>query len=345
MISENGILDVIKQSNPSLYEQMQQEVEDNRKFRPIDFTSIFDELSKDKIDLIKGLNGKMSMKFSNSSGRIDLSQPVSSGNVNTNLPAVNPINERAVNVVALSSAMTNLANTIEEMEKTSPYLIEQNKELINSFRSAATKALDRGFNFRQNAIDQKLAKYGLANSSSAFGVQVALAREKANAYAEMELKEAKLAQGLKQQAIANLQQRGDLLGKNAQVELGKFSAESQNELANQELIQKQAMNQKALDLQQNQQRISTEFTNRKLLEQRRNNMMQTGANLFNSGNHQFLTNKKINNDFQIGQERNSIERERNEIQREAMDSNPFEEALGTGLGMLGAFGVKAFMGF
>ncbi len=40
------------------------------KFEPINFTSIFDEISKDKLDIIKGLDGKLNLKFSNSDGRI-----------------------------------------------------------------------------------------------------------------------------------------------------------------------------------------------------------------------------------------------------------------------------------
>lgn len=265
------------------------------KFPPINFASIFDELSKEKFDIIKGQDGKMSMKFSNSSGRIDLSQPVSSGNVDLSLPAVRNIDSRATEVVALSAAMTRLANTIEEMEKTSPYLIEQNRELIDSFRKASTKALDRGFDFRQNAIDQKLTRLGLANSSSAFGVQVALAREKAYAYATMELKEAELAQGLKQQSIANLQQRGELLGKNAQVELGRFNSEKQIELANEELVQKQALGQKALELEKNQQRINTEFSNKAMDEKRRDRMAEIGVNLYNSGNNRSIMAQNTDN--------------------------------------------------
>lgn len=46
------------------------------KFPPIDFTSIFDEISKDKLDIVKGLDGKINLKFSNDSGRIDLDSPV-----------------------------------------------------------------------------------------------------------------------------------------------------------------------------------------------------------------------------------------------------------------------------
>tara|TARA_B110000908_G_C10264469_1_gene462336 strand:+ start:4421 stop:5533 length:1113 start_codon:yes stop_codon:yes gene_type:complete len=265
------------------------------KFKPINFTSIFDEISKDKLDIIKGLDGKLNLQFSNSNSRIDLNSPVQSRAVNTRLPAINKLSERASSVVALSEAMTRLGNSIEQMESTSPYLIEQNQEFINSFRTASESAIARGFDFRQYAIDQKLAKHGLDNSSTAFGVQVALAREKANAYSDLELKQAELAQGLKQQSLANLHQRGELLDKNAGVELNRFAAESQNQLANEDMTQKQAMNERQLELQNEEQRLSTEFANRNELEQRRTRMAELGLNAFNQSNQQAISAQGVDN--------------------------------------------------
>ena len=125
--------------------------------------------------------------------------------------------------------MTRLGTAIEQLEATSPYLIPQNQELINSYKTAVNNALDRGFDFRQLAIDTKLSKMGLSNSSTALGVQVALAREKANAYAEAELKQAELAQGLKQQAIGNLVTRGKLIQDQANTELARFGTETGNQ--------------------------------------------------------------------------------------------------------------------
>ena len=61
--------------------------------------------------------------------------------------------------------------------------------LISIYRTEFTELWNRGIDIRQQAIDHKLAKYGITNCYTAFGVQVALAiaREKANAYTEMEL--------------------------------------------------------------------------------------------------------------------------------------------------------------
>lgn len=265
------------------------------RFPPIDFTSIFDEISRDRLEIIRGTDGRLNLRFSNDSGRIDLDAPVQSRDINTRLPAINRLSQRASEVVALSQAMTRLGNEIEQMENTSPYLIAQNQELINSFRRASEQALDRGFDFRQYAIDQKLAKYGLDNSSTAFGVQVALAREKANAYADLELKQAELAQGLKQQSLANLHQRGQLLGENANVELNRFTAESQNQLANEEMTQRQVFAERQLEGQNEERRLATEFGNRRLADARRQRMAQLGLNVFNSGNSHALSARGIDN--------------------------------------------------
>ena len=283
----------------------------SNKFQPINFTSVFDELSKDKLDIIRGLDGKMALKFSNSDSRIDLSSPVRSGNINTKLQAINPLDERAAGVVALSQAMGRLTASIEEMENTNPYLIEQNQDLINSFREASTKAIDRGFDSRQYAIDQKLAKMGLGESSTAFGVQVALAREKANSYSELELKQAELAQGLKQQSLSNLHQRGDMIGKNAGIELEKFNSESRNHLANEQLRQQQAIAEKEFEFRNEEQRLGTEFANRNMLEQRRARMAELGVNMMSGGNQQAISAQQTDNNAMSQQNNDQLNRFKN----------------------------------
>lgn len=188
------------------------------KYTPINFVSIMDGLMGDKLDIVRGVDGKISMNFTNPNGRTARMSPERN------------IDERAVEVIALSEAMTRLGTAIEQLEQTSPYLIPQNQELINSYKTAVSSALDRGFDFRQQAIDTKLSKMGLSNSSTALGVQVALAREKANAYAEAELKQAELAQGLKQQSIGNLMNRGKLMQDQANTELARFGTETGNQM-------------------------------------------------------------------------------------------------------------------
>lgn len=302
------------------------------KIPPINFASIMDTLTGDNLDIIRGTDGKVALTFGNNSGRIDLERPVDAGNVNVNLPAVRQIrgrniDERAVEVIALSQAMTRLGTAIEQMERTSPYLIAENQDLINSYRTAVQGALDRGFDFRQQAIDQKLTKMGLINSSTAFGVQVALAREKANAYAEAELKQAELAQGLKQQSIANLHQRSDQIGKNAAIELNRFGTETSNQLQVraqdmqadldvQRLEQQKAAAQAALSLQANQQRIDTEFGNKQVTEGRRRNMLAVGTELFNQGTSHSIGARSVENNAITNN--NALE-----LQRYGMRANPW----------------------
>jgi hypothetical protein len=317
---------------------------------PINFASIIDTLSGDNLDIIRGTDGRVALTFGNNLGRVDLDRPVDAGNINVNLPAVRQIrgrniDERAVEVVALSQAMTRLGGVIEQMERTSPYLIAQNQDLINSYRTAVSSALDRGFDFKQQSIDQKLTKMGLINSSTSFGVQVALAREKANAYAEMELKQAELAQGLKQQAIGNLHKRGEQLNQQANTELNRFGVETSNQLqvrsqdmqadlATQQLEQQRASAQAALQLQANQQRIGTEFGNRQLTEGRRNRMLAAGADLFNQGTSHAIGARSVentaiaNNNYQ-------------QLQQYSMRANPWGEAARTFSGsMLGSIGTN-----
>ena len=302
------------------------------KIPPINFASIMDTLTGDNLDIIRGTDGKVALTFGNNSGRIDLERPVDAGNVNVNLPAVRQIrgrniDERAVEVIALSQAMTRLGTAIEQMERTSPYLIAENQDLINSYRTAVQGALDRGFDFRQQAIDQKLTKMGLINSSTAFGVQVALAREKANAYAEAELKQAELAQGLKQQSIANLHQRSDQIGKNAAIELNRFGTETSNQLQVraqdmqadldvQRLEQQKAAAQAALSLQANQQRIDTEFGNKQVTEGRRRNMLAVGTELSNQGTSHSIGARSVENNAITNN--NALE-----LQRYGMRANPW----------------------
>ncbi len=320
------------------------------KIPPINFASIMDTLTGDNLDIIRGTDGKVALTFGNNSGRIDLERAIDAGNVNVNLPALRQIrgrniDERAVEVIALSQAMTRLGTAIEQMERTSPYLIAENQDLINSYRTAVQGALDRGFDFRQQAIDQKLTKMGLINSSTAFGVQVALAREKANAYAEAELKQAELAQGLKQQSIANLHQRSDQIGKNAAIELNRFGTETSNQLQVraqdmqadldvQRLEQQKAATQAALSLQANQQRIDTEFGNRQITENKRKNMLAVGTELFNQGTSHSIGARSVENNAITNN--NALE-----LQRYGMQANPWGD-LGKAFAgnMLGSIGTN-----
>ncbi|HNQ68340.1 MAG TPA: hypothetical protein PKN32_08170 [Bacteroidales bacterium] len=262
------------------------------KYTPINFVSIMDGLMGDKLDVVRGVDGKISMNFTNPNGRTSRMSPERN------------IDERAVEVIALSEAMTRLGNTIEQLEATSPYLIPQNQELINSYRTAVNNAMDRGFDFKQQAIDTKLSKMGLTNSSTALGVQVALARERANAMAEAELKQAELAQGLKQQAIGNLMNRGKLLESQANTELARFGTETGNQM------------------QLRGQDIQKEIALSTLDQDRQKFLTAAGIDALNTGNQQSINAGAVDANRVAGL--NNAQ-----YQRYSMTSNPMREMFGT----------------
>ena len=122
------------------------------RFKPTNYMSIMNTLMGDKMEIIKDINGRMNISISNPKGS------------NVKIAPDRNIPEQALAVIMLSESMTDLGNAIEEMERTSPYLIPQNQELINSYKTAVNNALDRGFDFKQQSIDGKLSKMGLSNS-------------------------------------------------------------------------------------------------------------------------------------------------------------------------------------
>ena len=274
------------------------------KYTPINFVSIMDGLMGDKLDVVRGVDGKISMNFTNPNGKT------------TRMSPERNIDERAVEVIALSSAMTRLGNAIEQLEQTSPYLIPQNQELINSYKTAVNNALDRGFDFKQQAIDTKLSKMGLTNSSTALGVQVALARERANAMAEAELKQAELAQGLKQQAIGNLVTRGKLMQDQANTELARFGTETGNQM------------------QLRGQDIQKDIAQATLAQDRQKFLTAAGLDALNTGNQQSINAGAIDANRVAGL--NNAQ-----YQRYSMTSNPMSEMFGTfGGALAGGLGTS-----
>jgi hypothetical protein len=262
------------------------------RFKPTNYMSIMNTLMGDQMEIIKDVNGRMNISISNPKGS------------NVKIAPDRNIPEQALAVIMLSESMTDLGNAIEEMERTSPYLIPQNQELINSYRTAVSSALDRGFDFKQQAIDTKLSKMGLTNSSTALGVQVALARERANAMAEAELKQAELAQGLKQQAIGNLMNRGKLLSEQGKIEVDRFKTES------------------AIGAELRDQDFKKEIALTSLEQDRQKFLTAAGIDMFNNANNQALNAQNVDtnrinslNSAQYGQ----YDRTR----------KPFSEALGT----------------
>jgi hypothetical protein len=234
-----------------------------QNFQPTNFVSIMDELMGNRMDLVRGVDGRISLNITDPNQRP------------TSYPIDGQIADQALGVIAISDAMTRLGNTIQEMENTNPFLISQNQDLINNYKTAVKSALDNGFDFKQQSIDSKLAKMGLSKSSSALNMQLGLAREKANSYASLALKESELAQNLKQQSIQNLNTRSKIL--NDQAGIG--------------------LNQLSQNLQIRGQDIQKEL-NYATLNQNRNQMgINAGINLLNNNNQNALNARQIDNNL------------------------------------------------
>lgn len=328
------------------------------QIQPLNFAQIMDEISGDQLTLMRGTDGKIGLRFGNSRNRVPLDGPIETGNVNTSLPAVRQIRgrgitEEAAAVIVLTQAMRQLTGTIEQMEKANPLFIEQNKGLLDSFRGAQQMALDKGFDIRQQGIDQKLAKMGLLNSSTALGVQVSLMREKVEAQSTANLEYATLAQNLKQQSLENIHKRGDQMANTANIELGRFAAETSNQLqlrgqdmqadlATQQLDQQRALSESQLQLARNDQLIGAELGRRELQANQQNRLASVGLDLINNTNNQAIGARAADNQA-------LSDANRWQYQRYALKSNPWQEAAMTGIGsIIGAAGKgigKAGVGY
>lgn len=233
---------------PPVVRNLEAEQQISNKMPPVNYAQIYDEITGSQMSFIKGNDGRVSLSYRGN--RVPLE-------TNSEFPLVRQVRgqeipREAAAVIALSQAMQSLRSTIERMESTSPELIPANHEFITSFKTAQNQAIERGFDSRQNAVDAKLAKMGLSNSSTALGMQIALAKERAEAQAKANLEYYGLAQNLKQQTIDNMFRRGDNLAENANIELNRFGTETRNmleqraqdmdaDLRTQEMEQRRAM--------------------------------------------------------------------------------------------------------
>lgn len=311
------------------------------KLPPVNFAQVYDTLSGNSLQIIRGVDGKMSVQFGGNGNKIPLDAPINTGSFSANLPAVRqikmpPVVKEAASVIALSQAMQQLSGTIAQLEQTNPELIPQNQGLLNSFKQTQQMYIDRGFDIKQFDFDTKLAKAGLSLSSTALGVQVALAREKAQAQAQANLEYFGLAHNLKQDLLGNMFKRGDQMAQNAALELNRYNSETSNllqergqdiqaDLAVQQLDQNRAITEADLNLRRNDQMINAEIARRQLESNERGRMATLGLDLINSGNQHALGARAIENQ--------AISNVNTATQsRYALSSNPVSNAFNTGLG-------------
>ena len=245
------------------------------EFKPINTMSWFDDISGEQFSFIRDKEGNLTVNTKDISGRPNVYDPISMNNVNIALPEVGDLrefnNRYAASVIALTQELRSLNDTIQVIENTAPELIPQNKELIDSFKAASKRAMDKGFDIKRNGIDKRLTEMGLLNSSTALGSQIALARERVDSEINNRFQTAELANKAKQQTLVNQYQLGQQIVQMAGVELNRYNSESQNELAargqdltREGLIQQRGAEQARLNLSLEQTRIANELATRQL---------------------------------------------------------------------------------
>lgn len=258
--------------------------------------------------------GQVRMRSGNTRNRIPFDEPIKLDNEDLKYVAA---------VADVTSRLRNLSDTIQTIESVDPALISQNQPVINAFKEANKRALDRGFDFKQNGLDAKLSKMGLSNSSTALGAQIALARERVDAEINNNLKETMLAQKLKQDTISNMYKMGDTFVQEAG--LGLKSREQ--------------------ELAKRKQNLEAETVRRQIganLAINRNPMLSAIPYL-TEGNKISLGAIQQDNNAMLDMQRNELAKSDLELKKfayeQAAQSDPFGEILTTGLSSLaGSFG-------
>lgn len=271
------------------------------EFKPINSMNWFDNISGEQFSFVRDREGNLTVNTRDISGKAPIDSPIGMNNINvannigvnnigvnnipTNNIAMNPVNVTLPNVgnlaafnnryaaavAVLTAELRNLGNTISVIENTAPELIPQNRALIDAFRQANQRAMDKGFDIRRNGIDKKLREMGLSNSSTALGAEIAQARDRVDAEITSNLQVAGLADKTKQQTLATQFQLGQQIVQQATVEMNKYNSESQNELnargqdlSREQLIQQRGSEQANLNLKQEQSRVAIQLASEQL---------------------------------------------------------------------------------
>lgn len=284
------------------------------------------------------------MRTGNSRSRIPFDSIINAGNPDVALSEIGKFDVQYAGIIAdISSRLRGLAETIQIAERTDPALLEQNKPILDAFRAANKQAMDKGFDIKQNGLDMKLAKMGLTNSSTAIGSQIALSRQRVDAEIDTSLKEAQLAQGLKQQSMSNMFKLGGQLVQEGGIGLGARA----QDLAREGLEQQRSIKQAELNLNKEQQRINSEVQSRQIAAQLAisRNPMNFALPFLGQGNNQALQALHSDNNVGLGLQKNELMQSGLEQQKfrndQAAQSNPLGQLAMTGLGA----GLGGFAGF
>jgi len=326
------------------------------EFKPINTMRWMDSITGEEFAFIRDKKGNLNVNIRDTdNNRINVDTPIIMNNINTTLPEVGdlaPFNMKyAAAVVDLTNRMRGLQNTITVMENTAPELIAQNKPIIDAFRQASQRAMDKGFDIRRNGIDRKLAQMGLTNSSTALGSEIALAKQRVDAEIMNSLQTAELGQKTKQQSLSNLFELGKNLVNEGTIELNRYNSESQNELTarqqdlgREQLVQNKNIEQARLNIAQEQMRISVEQANRnnRLNLMQARNPSNTATSLLLNSNNQALSAMQGDNSAMHNLNMSQISHQNAETSRfqtnQAAQSDPMGQILNTAVGAgLGAF--------
>lgn len=326
------------------------------EFKPINSMNWFDNISGEQFSFVRDREGNLTVNTRDLSGREAVDAPINMNAVNTNLPEVGNLaqfnNRYAAAVATLTGELRNLSNTISVIENTAPELIAQNRPIIDAFKTASQKAMDKGFDIRRNGIDKRLREMGLAGSSTALGAEIALARERVDTEINRNLQVAELGNRTKQQTLATQFQLGQQIVNQAAVEMNRYNSESQNELTargqdlgREQLVQQRGSEQARLNMAQEQMRIATELSSRQLrmgLMQARN-PTNAAVSMITNTNQQAIQAAGSDNNAMHNRNLAEIGLGQAEVQRfqanQAAQSNPMGQLLMTGGGaLLGGMG-------
>lgn len=221
--------------------------------------------------------GDTEIQINDLSGRIPLDAPFESvlpeianlPNIDMNLPHVReliPFEMRYAAAVAESTQrLRDLSDTITGLEVSDPMTVERYQPFLESFRQANRLAMEKGFDIRQNGLDNKLREMGLNNSTTALGAMISLQKQKVDTEIENNLKEYAFANQLKQESIQNLLKTGNTIAQEGDLAYKQFAQDSSNQLqirqqdlGVEELEQQRARAIQNAQLSQRQQDIALE---------------------------------------------------------------------------------------
>lgn len=348
-------------------------------FNEYDDTRLRDEITslERQAAELEGSAGDTEIQINDLSGRIPLDAPFETvlpeianlPNIHLHLPHVKnlmPFEMRYAAMVAnVSEKLRDLNDTITGLEVSDPMTIARYQPFLESFRQANRLAMEKGFDIRQNGLDNKLREMGLNNSTTALGTMISLQKQRVDAEIENNLKEYAFANNLKQQSIDNLLKTGNTIAQEGDLAYKQFAQDSSNQLqirqqdlGVEELEQQRARAIQNAQLAERQQNIALESLKQEQGKTERQSELAkrelTLNMLINRDPSKmglnFIANNNTNAINAIGATNNAMyQKQSNELQASSLEQERFrnEQAAKANSDPFGAIlqqGVSAFMG-